>query len=275
MSTYTANKGTAANTRGTVSTSRKLVFIAILGAISFVLMLINFSVPFAPSFLKFDIAELPGLFAGFFLGPLAGFGVVVIKLLLKIAIQGSETAFVGEFSNLVSSTLFVVLAAWIYKVDRTKKGAVIAMAASTVAVSILAIFLNAYIMFPLYSRLYGMPMEAIIGMGTAINPRINSLITMMLFSILPFNLVKHLVTSLITFWCTNAQATSFAGFCTTEDKGPGCHRMTSRALSLSFFSHFKERIQHTKNGCNHNRCNRDDRAAQICHALGVVGEGKD
>ena len=139
------------------------------------------------------------LFAGFFLGPLAGFGVVVIKLLLKIAIQGSETAFVGEFSNLVSSTLFVVLAAWIYKVDRTKKGAVIAMAASTVAVSILAIFLNAYIMFPLYSRLYGMPMEAIIGMGTAINPRINSLITMMLFSILPFNLVKHLVTSLITF----------------------------------------------------------------------------
>ena len=149
------------------------------------------SAPHSPS--------LPGLFAGFFLGPLAGFGVVVIKLLLKIAIQGSETAFVGEFSNLVSSTLFVVLAAWIYKVDRTKKGAVIAMAASTVAVSILAIFLNAYIMFPLYSRLYGMPMEAIIGMGTAINPRINSLITMMLFSILPFNLVKHLVTSLITF----------------------------------------------------------------------------
>ena len=199
MSTYTANKGTAANTRGTVSTNRKLVFIAILGAISFVLMLINFSVPFAPSFLKFDIAELPGLFAGFFLGPLAGFGVVVIKLLLKIAIQGSETAFVGEFSNLVSSTLFVVLAAWIYKVDRTKKGAVIAMAASTVAVSILAIFLNAYIMFPLYSRLYGMPMEAIIGMGTAINPRINNLVTMMLFSIFPFNLVKHLVTSIITF----------------------------------------------------------------------------
>lgn len=199
MSKSIAAGTVSAKSEGSISAIRKLVFIAILGAISFVLMLINFSLPLAPSFLKFDIAELPGLFAGFFLGPLAGFGVVVIKLLLKIAIQGSETAFVGEFSNLVSSTLFVVLAAWIYKLNRTKKGAVIAMAVSTVAVSILAIFLNSFIMFPLYSRLYGMPLEAIIGMGTAINPRINSLTTMMLFSVFPFNLVKHLVTSVITF----------------------------------------------------------------------------
>ena len=199
MSKSIAAGTVSAKSEGSISAIRKLVFIAILGAISFVLMLINFSLPFAPSFLKFDIAELPGLFAGFFLGPLAGFGVVVIKLLLKIAIQGSETAFVGEFSNLVSSTLFVVLAAWIYKLNRTKKGAVIAMAVSTVAVSILAIFLNSFIMFPLYSRLYGMPLEAIIGMGTKINPHITNLTTMMLFSVFPFNLVKHLVTSVITF----------------------------------------------------------------------------
>ena len=199
MSKSIAAGTVSAKSEGSISAIRKLVFIAILGAISFVLMLINFSLPFAPSFLKFDIAELPGLFAGFFLGPLAGFGVVVIKLLLKIAIQGSETAFVGEFSNLVSSTLFVVLAAWIYKLNRTKKGAVIAMAVSTVAVSIMAIFLNSFIMFPLYSRLYGMPLEAIIGMGTKINPHITNLTTMMLFSVFPFNLVKHLVTSVITF----------------------------------------------------------------------------
>ena len=195
--TGTANTSAASN--GTVSTIRKLVFIAILGAISFVLMLINFALPFAPSFMKFDIAELPALFAGFFLGPLAGFEVVVVKLLLKIVFQGSETAFVGELSNLVCSTFFVVLAAWIYKANRTKKGAVIALVVSTIAVSILFIFANAYVMFPLYSRLYGMPLDAIIGMGTAINPRITSLTTMMLFSVFPFNLVKHAVTSLLTF----------------------------------------------------------------------------
>ena len=188
-----------ASRSGRISTTRKLVFVAILGAVSFVLMLINFSLPFAPSFLKFDIADLPGLFAGFFLGPLAGFEVIVVKILLKLVIQGTETAFVGEFSNLVGSTVFVVLAALIYKKDRTKKGAIIAMIVSALAVSVVLIFLNAYVMFPLYSRLYGMPLDAIIGMGTAINPRITDLTTMMLFSVFPFNLFKHLVTDILTF----------------------------------------------------------------------------
>ncbi|MBR2526918.1 MAG: ECF transporter S component [Blautia sp.] len=194
------NQSTAASNRKREETStiRKLVFVAILGAISFVLMLVNFSVPFAPSFMKFDIAELPGLFAGFFLGPLAGFEVVLVKLALKLAIQGTETAFVGEFSNLVGSAVFVVTAAWIYKLNRTKKGAIIALGVSTLVVSVAYIFLNAYIMFPLYSRLYGIPLDAIVGMGTAINPRITNLTTMMLFSVFPFNLVKHLATDLLT-----------------------------------------------------------------------------
>ena len=193
-------KNTAANApEATISTTKKLVFIAILGAVSFVLMMINFSLPFAPSFLKFDIAELPALFAGFFLGPLAGFGVIVIKLLLKLVIQGTETAFVGEFSNLAGSTMFVVVAAWIYKMNRTKKGAIIGMTVSSIAVSVLFIFINAYVMFPLYSRLYGMPMEVIIQMGTAVNPRITNMTTMMLLSVFPFNLFKHFVTDVLTF----------------------------------------------------------------------------
>ena len=182
-----------------VSTTKKLVFIAIMGAVSFVLMLINFALPFAPSFLKFDIAELPALFAGFFMGPLAGFGVIVIKILLKIAVQGTETAFVGEFSNVVGSSVFVLVAALIYKANRTKKGAIIGMTVSSIAVSILFIFINAYVMFPLYSNLYGMPMEAIVGMGTAVNPKITDVTTLMLFSVFPFNLIKHFATAILTF----------------------------------------------------------------------------
>ena len=189
----------AAKPEATVSTTKKLVFIAILGAVSFVLMMINISLPFAPAFLKFDIAELPALFAGFFMGPVAGFGVIVIKLLLKLIIQGTETAFVGEFSNLVGSSVFVLIAAFIYKANRTKKGAVIGMIVSSIIVSILFIFINAYVMFPLYSNLYGMPMEAIVGMGTAVNPKITDVTTLMLYSVFPFNLVKHAATALLTF----------------------------------------------------------------------------
>ena len=105
----------------------------------------------------------------------------------------------GEFSNLAGSALFILTAALIYKKNRTKKGAVAGMAISSVAVSVLFIFINAYVMFPLYSSLYGMPMEAIIGMGTAVNPYIRDMTTLMLFSMFPFNLVKHFVTSLLTF----------------------------------------------------------------------------
>ena len=73
------------------------------------------------------------------------------------------------------------------------------MTVSSLAVSILFIFINAYVMFPLYSNLYGMPLDAIIGMGTAVNPKITNMTTLMLLSVFPFNLVKHLVTDVITF----------------------------------------------------------------------------
>ncbi len=186
-------------TAGSRLDTKSIAFIAMLGALSAVLMAINFSLPFAPSFLKLDIAEMPALFAGFFMGPLPGFAVIVIKLLLKIVVQGSETAFVGEFSNLVGSTVFVVTAALIYKFNRTRKGAIISLVVSTIAVSVVYIFLNAWVMFPLYSKLYGMPMEAIVGMGTAVNPRITSVTTLMLYSVFPFNLLKHGVTDIITY----------------------------------------------------------------------------
>ena len=94
---------------------RTIIFIGLLGALSFVLMLIRFPLPFTPSFLDFDIAELPALFAGFFLGPAEGLLVVLVKLALKLAIQGTTTAFVGEAMNLVSSTVFVLSASVIYK----------------------------------------------------------------------------------------------------------------------------------------------------------------
>ena len=61
----------------------------------------------------------------------------------------------------------------------------------TLAVSCMAIFTNSLIMFPLYSNLYGMPMEVIIGMGTKINPHVTDLFSMMLYTVLPFNLVKY------------------------------------------------------------------------------------
>lgn len=178
---------------------RKAVFIGMMGAISAVLMLLHFSVPMVPGFLKFDIAELPALFAGFFLGPFSGCGVVLLKILLNLITQGTDTAFIGELMNFLGSTCFILPASLIYKWRHTKKGAVLGMMISSVLVSVAFVFINAYMAFPLYAKLYGIPLETIIAMGTAVNPRITDLPTLMLFSVFPFNLIKHGVTSVLTY----------------------------------------------------------------------------
>lgn len=102
---------------------KTIAFIGMLGALSAVLMSVSVPLPFAPTFLKFDIAELPALFAGFFLGPVSGCSVIVVKIALKLFLQGTETAFVGEFMNVVGSCAFVLPAALIYKFHHTKRGA--------------------------------------------------------------------------------------------------------------------------------------------------------
>lgn len=187
---------------------RSIAFIAMLGAVSTVLMMINVPLPFAPTFLKFDISELPALFAGFFMGPLSGCLVILVKLLLKLVFQGTETAFVGELMNLVGSSAFVVTAAIIYKFHRTKTGAIVSMLVSSVFVSVVFIFMNAYVAFPMYVNLYGIPMEAIIEMGSVANPMVHDTMTLMLFGVFPFNLVKHGITSFVTYLvykrCANA-----------------------------------------------------------------------
>lgn len=122
--------------------ARSMTLIGMLGALSTVLMMFHFPLPFAPSFLKFDIAELPTLFAGFFLEPASGCLVVVVKILLKLVMEGTDTAFVGEFMNAVGSSVFVLSVSLIYQFRRTKTGAVIGLSFASVLVSILFIYLN-------------------------------------------------------------------------------------------------------------------------------------
>lgn len=177
----------------------KMTFVALLGAVSAVLMTFRISVPLVPSFLKFDISELPALFAGFLIGPIDGGMVVLIKILLQFMLQGTDTAFVGEFMNLCGSICFILPASLIYQRVHTKRGAAVSLAVSSILVSIIFVFINMYIAFPLYSRLYGMSLEAIIQMGAAVNPMIDDLFTLMLFSVFPFNLLKHGVTSFVTW----------------------------------------------------------------------------
>ena len=178
---------------------KTVAFVGVLGALSCVLMLLRFPLPFVPGFYEFDIAELPALFAGFFLGPVAGCAVVFVKIVLKLIFQGSATFGIGDLSNLIGSMVFILTASLIYRRMHTKKGAKIALVVSTLVVSVVYVVLNAYIMLPMYASVYGLPIETIVDMGHAVNPWVNDTVTLMLFAVFPFNLVKHGATALLPY----------------------------------------------------------------------------
>ncbi len=178
---------------------RKMVFIALLGALSAVLMSLNFKLPFMPPFLKFDVADFPALFAGFYLGPVAGIFVIIIKVALELLLTGTGTAFVGEFTNLMTSLAFILPASLIYKFSKTKKGALISLIVSTAFVSIVSVLLNLFISLPMYVNLYHMSMDEIIDMCRSVMPLIKDKFTLLMFGVLPFNIIKYGATSIATF----------------------------------------------------------------------------
>ena len=173
-----------------IGKTRYMVQVAMLGAAAVVLMFFDIPLPFAPSFYKIDLSEVPVLIGAFAMGPLAGAAIELIKILLNLVMKGSTTAGVGEVANFLIGCAYVMPAAWIYKTQKTKKNAMIGMAVGGL--------LNAFVLLPAYAAAFGMPMDALVGMGSAVNKAITSLPTFVLFAVVPFNIIKGVVVSLVT-----------------------------------------------------------------------------
>lgn len=180
-------------------TPRALVFIAMLGALSSVLMALEFPLPFAPAYMKFEISDLPALFAGFFLGPAAGALTELLKILIKLVLVGSSTAFVGEVQNLLCALAFVLPTTVFYHLHRTKKGALLALCLGSLVGSLFTVLANQYFAIPMYVKLYHIPLEVILKMAAAANPFVHTLTDFLLLTILPFNIIKYASCSFLTF----------------------------------------------------------------------------
>ena len=180
-------------------TPRALVFIAVLGALSSLLMAFEFPLPFAPAYMKFEISDLPALFAGFFIGPLAGGLTELLKILIKLVLVGSSSAFVGEGMNLLCALAYVLPCTVFYHLHRTRKGAMTALLAGSLVASVFAVGANRFLAIPLYVKLYKIPLAAILKMASATNPLVHSLTDFLLLTVLPFNLLKYAVVSGITY----------------------------------------------------------------------------
>jgi riboflavin transporter FmnP len=132
-------------------------------------------------------------------GPIAGIAIEFIKIAVKTVIKGTQTAFVGEFANFVIGCSLVVPAGIIYQWKKTKKSAIMGMALGTIITAIVGCFINAFVLLPTYATAFGMPVEAIVGMGTAINASVTDLATFAILLVAPFNIVKGVLVSIVTF----------------------------------------------------------------------------
>ena len=196
------------------STTHKLVITAMLSAVAFALMFIEFPIPaLIPSFIKMDISDLPELLGAFALGPVYGAAIALIKNLLHIFIKGTSSGGAGELCNFLLGVFFVVPAGAIYQAMKPKntenmsrqeikfkglKAAILGALVGAVVMAVGSVPLNYFVTYPIYAAMFG-GMDLIIAAYQAILPSVKSLLQCLLIFNMPFTFVKGLLDVVICF----------------------------------------------------------------------------
>lgn len=179
--------------------TKELALCGLMGGLCAVIMLFRFPLPFMPPFMDFDFAGLVEIIGGFVMGPVAAVAIILVKVLIKALTQGTSSAWTGEFQNFLLSCAYVLPAVLIYDRHKSKKTAIGGMIAGTVVCAVVAVFTNLYLIIPFYASFAGWTLDDILAMCRAVNPLLSSKWSLAFLGIVPFNLIKNGVLSLLTF----------------------------------------------------------------------------
>ena len=113
--------------------------------------------------------------------------------------KGTSTAFVGDFANFAVGCTFVLPASIIYHAKPSRKSALVGMIVGTLVMTVFGSAFNTLYLVPKFAQLFHMELEKIVGMGTAVNGHITSVYTLVLYAVVPFNLLKGILVSALTF----------------------------------------------------------------------------
>ena len=177
--------------------TRQMVRVSILGLLGYILLMFNMPLPIFPSFIKIDIANLPGIIASITMGPAAGAGVEFVKNIIK-ALLASETIGIGEVSNLICGVSLVVPIGIIYRKIPNVKGYILGSAAGILSLAIAASASNYFFIIPAYAVAFG-GMEAIIALCAKVNANVTDLSAVIVFAIIPFNLLKGTLNAVLGY----------------------------------------------------------------------------
>ena len=179
--------------RNWVST-RTITITALLASISYILAFIEFQVPLSPSFARMDLSDIPALIGAFVFGQATGVIIELIKNVLQLL--STSTAGIGELANFLIGASYVWIAGFIYKYKRTKKGAISAYIISSIVMGVVAMIVNYFILLPLFETF--MPLDQLIASFSEFLPFIQTKLDVVLYNVLPFNVIKGLVVGLVT-----------------------------------------------------------------------------
>lgn len=174
---------------------RKLTGTAMLSAIAYVLMFLDFSVPFMPSFIKMDLSELPALIGAFAYGPVAGVVICLVKNVIHLMI--TTTGGVGELSNFLLGASFVLVAGGVYRFKKTRKGALIGSVLGAFVMGVFSIISNYFLVYPIYYNF--MPQDAILAAYQLIFGGVKSILECLIVFNAPFTFIKGMISVVITF----------------------------------------------------------------------------
>lgn len=182
-------------TRKTVS-AKLIARVGVLGAIAALLFLIP-GIPIVPPIYKLDFSTVPVLLGGFSLGPVPGLLILLVKDL--VGLTNSSSMGVGELADFLASAAMMLTAVAIYRRHHSRRGALIGLIAGTVVMTVVAALVNYFILIPFYVAAMNMPAEAIVSMIGKVIPAVDSLPKLIAFATTPFNLLKGVVLSVVTF----------------------------------------------------------------------------
>ncbi|AMA73322.1 MULTISPECIES: ECF transporter S component [Aneurinibacillus] len=179
---------------------RKTAFLSLLSTIGFLLMFVEVPLPMFPAFLKIGVSEIPALIGAILFGPLAGMAVEFIKNVLHFLLTTQGGMAVGELSNFIAGSTFVVVSVWLMRMLRQSKvNFWLGMTAGTMAMAFIMSVANYFIFIPAFAYVMGMSVSDIIGWSQQANSSITSLWTLIVYAILPFNLIKGIAEAVIAY----------------------------------------------------------------------------
>ena len=157
---------------------KKIANIGVLIGLSLILML-TIRFPLFLPFLIYEPGDIPILIIAFLYGPMPALGATFILSILMAALTGLGGPF-GAFMHFLATGMLVGVAGYVYKKYHTRKGAIYGLAAGSLAMTGVMAVANV-LLNPIF---YGIPYE--------------QTINMLLPGIIPFNLTKAIINSVLT-----------------------------------------------------------------------------